>query len=74
VNFERPVEKNGAVFHGVGDVRLAFFNNLLRDGGGGKGGGNSDNGVWNAIDILVEGGVDPDEAECMVGDWNGGVL
>jgi hypothetical protein len=64
-SFRRPVRHNGANFCGIEDVRLAFFNNLLRDG---------DNGVWNAISILMEGGIDPDEAEYIVGDWNGGVL
>jgi hypothetical protein len=41
-------------------VKLALDNNLID--------------AWAAVDILVAGGMDVVEAECVVGDWNGGVL
>jgi hypothetical protein len=69
-NFTEPVEHKGAVYHSVQDVQLALLNNLISSGGW----GDDSHGVWTAIDILVKGGIDRDDAECMVGDWNGGVL
>jgi hypothetical protein len=64
-----PVEFKGATFHSINDVHHALLNNLIS----GRGWDDYD-GVWGAIAILEKAGIDRDEAECIVGDWNGGVL